>query len=250
MQLAMAPVNEQNRQEGLPEVEMGIGIHTGLVVVGNIGSAERMKYGVVGSHVNLTSRIQSFTIGGQILISETTRRELGPILKLGKQMEIETKGIEHPVTLSEVLGIGGPHRVFLPEAAEALITLAEEIPFSYEIVEASHLGGQIHQGKLTKLSLKAAEVRLETRVPTMGNLKIRLIGPEKQKTLGTLYGKVVEEIAGSGTDFSLRFTSISLEAETFFRAVLSPAATAESKASGNQHGRTRSVTTGAKDPDL
>jgi adenylate cyclase len=82
MQLAMASVNEQNRQDGLPEIEMGIGIHTGQVVVGNIGSAERTKYGVVGSQVNLTSRIQSCTTGGQTLISEATRREVGPILKL------------------------------------------------------------------------------------------------------------------------------------------------------------------------
>ena len=65
MQLAMTSVNEQNKQDGLPEIEMGIGVHTGQVVVGNIGSAERTKYGVVGSQVNLTSRIQSVTTGGQ-----------------------------------------------------------------------------------------------------------------------------------------------------------------------------------------
>ena len=71
MQLAMPSVNEQNRADNLPEVDMGIGIHTGQVVVGNIGSPERMKYGVVGRHVNLTSRIQSYTTGGQVLISDT-----------------------------------------------------------------------------------------------------------------------------------------------------------------------------------
>jgi adenylate cyclase len=49
MQLAMGSVNEQNRREDLPEVEMGIGVHPGQVVVGNIGSSERTKYGVVGS---------------------------------------------------------------------------------------------------------------------------------------------------------------------------------------------------------
>ncbi|MCZ6874270.1 MAG: response regulator, partial [bacterium] len=61
MQLAMTTVNDQNRQEGLPEIEMGIGVHTGEVVVGNIGSHKRTKYGVVGSHANLTSRIESYT---------------------------------------------------------------------------------------------------------------------------------------------------------------------------------------------
>ena len=80
MQLAMAGINEQNRQEDLPEIEMGIGVHTGQVVVGNIGSPERMKYGVVGSHVNLTSRIQSFTMGGvRMLIFGATMQEVGKI---------------------------------------------------------------------------------------------------------------------------------------------------------------------------
>jgi adenylate cyclase len=230
MQLAMASVNEQNKQEDLPEVEMGIGVHTGQVVVGNIGSSERMKYGVVGSHVNLTSRIQSYTTGGQILISETTRKEVGPILRAGKQMEVKAKGIEHPVTLSEVLGIGGSHRLFLPETTEALAPLIEKIPFRYEIVEASHLGGEVYKGTLTKLSLKAAEARLENPVPTLTNLKMHLIGTDVQEIPGTLYAKVVGTV-GSSTDFSFRFTSVSPEVETFLRVLLAQRAGGESKPS-------------------
>jgi class 3 adenylate cyclase len=57
----MGSINEQNRLDDLPEIEMGIGVHTGQVIVGNIGSPERMKYDVIGSQVNLTSRIQSCT---------------------------------------------------------------------------------------------------------------------------------------------------------------------------------------------
>lgn len=106
MQRMMASVNEQNRSDGLPEIEMGIGLHTGEVVVGNIGSPERMKYGVVGSHVNLTSRIQSHTIGGQILISEAVRREVGLRLRLGTEMQVRAKGFDQPIVLSEVLGVG------------------------------------------------------------------------------------------------------------------------------------------------
>ena len=69
MQLAMPRVNAWNAEHGLPELEMGIGINTGEVVVGNIGSRKRAKYGVVGSNVNLAGRIEGYTIGGQILIS-------------------------------------------------------------------------------------------------------------------------------------------------------------------------------------
>jgi len=61
-------VNEKNRERGLPGLEMGIGLHDTEVIVGNIGSSKRVKYSVVGSGVNLTSRIESYTVGGQILI--------------------------------------------------------------------------------------------------------------------------------------------------------------------------------------
>jgi PAS domain S-box-containing protein len=217
LQLAMASVNEQNQQEDLPDVEMGIGVHTGQVVVGNIGSPERMKYGVVGRNVNLTSRIQSYTTGGQILISETTRKEVGPILRIGKQMEVKAKGIEHPVTLFEVLGIGGQHKLYLPETAEALVPLGEEIPLRYAIVEGDHFSGEMLKGSLTKLSPKAAEARLENAVPPLSNLKMHLIGAEGREIPGALYGKVVGAVPGSSTDFSVRFTSVSPEIETFLR---------------------------------
>src|SRR5579883_3433245 len=68
MQSAMVEVNRQNQQLGLPALEMGIGIHTGEVVDGNIGSQRRAKYTVIGNHVNLAARIESYTVGGQILI--------------------------------------------------------------------------------------------------------------------------------------------------------------------------------------
>ena len=64
IQLVMEAINEHNRASGLPQIEMGIGLNTGEVVVGNIVSLERAKYGMVGSHVNLTARIESYTVGG------------------------------------------------------------------------------------------------------------------------------------------------------------------------------------------
>ena len=220
MQLAMKGVNEQSAKEDLPEVEMGIGLHTGQVVLGNIGSPERMKYGVVGSQVNLTSRIQSYTTGGQILISESTRQTVGPILKLGKQMEVRAKGIEQPITLSEVLGIGGSYKLSLPEVVDALVPLADEIPFNYEVVEGAQLGGEMSKGGITKISLKDAVVRLERAVPTLGNLNMHLMGRDGVRIPGTLYAKVLGPAPGEGARYSVRFTSVSPEIEAFIRTFL------------------------------
>ena len=215
MQQAMASINEQNRQEDLPEIEMGIGVHTGQVVVGNIGSPERMKYGVVGSHVNLTSRIQSFTIGGQILISETTRQEIGSLLEIGTQLEVQAKGIEHPILLSEVLGIGGTHKLHLPESSDPLVSLTSEIPLKYEIVQETQIGGTFHKGALTKLSRKGAEARLESPVTPLANLNIRVIGPDGLELPGTVYAKFIGKAPGTSSRFHLRFTSMPPEIDAF-----------------------------------
>ena len=217
MQLGMASVNEQNRAEGLPDLEMGIGVHTGQVVVGNIGSPERMKYGVVGSQVNLTSRIQAYTTGGQILISESTRHEVGRILSLGKQMEAKPKGTEHPIVLYEVLGIGGPHKVYLPDTVDALVPLTDEIPLRYALVEGSHLSGDMRKGSFTKLSPKGAEAILEQPVPNFSNLKVQILDTDGKEIPGALYAKVVGAVSGSSTCVSVRFTSMSPEIGTFLR---------------------------------
>jgi PAS domain S-box-containing protein len=220
MQMAMEDVNAENRTEDLPELEMGIGLHTGQVVVGNIGSAERMKYGVVGANVNLTSRIQSCTTGGQILVSEATRQELGKLLKIGKQMEVKAKGVEHPLILFEVLGVGGRHKLSLPEAVDTLVELKEEILLHYEVVESTQVGSALSKGILTKVSLKGAEARLENQVPILSNLKIHLVGNGGEQLPGTIYGKVLGPLQGTSTGVAIRFTSISPEVDTFLRHLI------------------------------
>ena len=105
MQLRMAEVNASLEAEGLPAISCGIGLNTGVVVVGNIGSEKRMKYSVVGSPVNLTARIESLTIGGQILASETTTSALGQRGRVDGKLRVNMKGFDKPVTIYEIGGI-------------------------------------------------------------------------------------------------------------------------------------------------
>ena len=70
MQKAMEGLNRGNLQLGLPELQMGIGISSGQLIVGNIGSEKRKKYGAVGStRSNLAFRIQSEAKDGEVLVS-------------------------------------------------------------------------------------------------------------------------------------------------------------------------------------
>ena len=117
MQRVMADVNALNREAGLAEVEAGIGVNTGEVIVGNIGSEKRMKYGVVGHHVNFTSRISSYAEGGDILVSERTRESCGDQLEIQGEMRVQPKGFDEEVTIYNVRGIGGSYGLRLPPEA-------------------------------------------------------------------------------------------------------------------------------------
>jgi len=145
---------------------------------------------------------------------------VGRMLRLGKQMEVKAKGIERPVTLSEVLGIGGRHKLSLPQSAEPLVPLNEEIPFRYAILEDALLSGETFKGSLTKLGAHEAEARLENPVRIFCNLKLHLIGSDRQEVPGALYCKVVGAVSGDSKRFSIHFTSKSPEIEAFLRGCL------------------------------
>jgi len=88
--------------EGLPEIRMGIGIHTGDVIVGNIGTESRAKYGIVGSDVNLTARIQATAGAGKIVISEETYRTLADRIRIAGEFRVCLKGVKGDRELYEV----------------------------------------------------------------------------------------------------------------------------------------------------
>jgi adenylate cyclase len=102
MQQALEGFVAENVAQGLPVVTMGIGIHTGQVIVGNIGTETRAKYGIVGSDVNLTDRIQASAGGGKVVISEKTYEAIADLVKISEQFKVCLKGVEDNHTLYEV----------------------------------------------------------------------------------------------------------------------------------------------------
>jgi class 3 adenylate cyclase len=102
MQKEIEPFNTQSRSEGLPELHMGVGVNAGDVVVGNIGSDTRAKYGIVGAPVNLTNRIQSVAEAGDVLISEFIYRYVEDSLVINRSFETPLKGVHDPVKLHVV----------------------------------------------------------------------------------------------------------------------------------------------------
>jgi hypothetical protein len=131
-------------------------------------------------------------------------------------MEVKAKGVEHPVTLFEALGVGGSHKLLLSNATEELVLLNSGIPLRYEIVEASQLGHEAYKGMLTKLSRKAAEATLEHPVANLTNIKLHLT-QDGRDIPGALYAKVIDVVPGGSNAFSIRFTSVSPEVDRFLQ---------------------------------
>jgi len=79
------------------ELGMGIGINTGYMTVGNIGSDMHMDYTVIGNQVNVAARLESLAKPGQILVSQRTYSRISNLVEVEKMGEIRVKGIHNPV---------------------------------------------------------------------------------------------------------------------------------------------------------
>jgi class 3 adenylate cyclase len=103
-----AAIKAENLAEpGYPALHMGVGLHAGEVVVGNIGSETRAKYGIIGAAVNLTHRIQGQAKGGEVVVSEMVFHHCEETLAVSRTFEPALKGIANPVRLYVVEGMRG-----------------------------------------------------------------------------------------------------------------------------------------------
>ena len=218
MQNAMKEVNERNKKMGLPELEMGIGLNDAEVIVGNIGSSKRSKYGVVGSGVNLASRIESYTVGGQVFISESLRKEVGEVLRIDGQLEVLPKGAETPLRIYEVGGIAGHHNLALEDKEPAMVGLSQQIRFRYTVLGGKHVGKEWFEGFVVRLSKRSAEIALEEPIELHANLKINLEEVNHGLAAKDFYGKVVGRSAEKKLTHVVRFTAVPPEVAAYFLA--------------------------------
>ncbi len=191
MQRAMEAVNRENVARDLPRLEMGIAVNTGEAVVGNIGSRRRTKYGVVGSHVNLTARIEALTVGHQVLISDATLGACALPLDTTNELTFVAKGFEDPVKVHELRGVVGDASLTVPRVEPQLHALSETVPVRFSATTTTvSRPASAHKGHIVRASPHHCEVVSDDAhaIDPLSALGLRMADEDEPTTV---HGKVV-----------------------------------------------------------
>jgi adenylate cyclase len=157
MQATLAELNPQLEARGWPPVRIGVGVNTGRMAVGNMGSEFRMAYTVMADAVNLSSRLEALTrqYGVGVLVGEDTRAACADIAFVPVD-KVRVKGKLQPVSIYEPLGlIGEVSKERLDEAAGFEAALADYLAQRWDAAETKLQSLQARQPR------KVYEVYLE-----------------------------------------------------------------------------------------
>jgi adenylate cyclase len=192
MQIAMNEFNTENKKRSIPDQFMGIGINTGKVLAGRIGSELHSEYTVIGDEINMTSRIEAYTLRGQILISSNTYTKARDLITVKDPMHISVKGKRDPLIIFELLAIGPPHNLKVPEREIRKSLRAEvDLPFRFQFCIGKIVNTDLHEGRILDISTGGMLVRTFTEVQPHVNIKFRL-GPDIIGIEGDdIYGKII-----------------------------------------------------------
>lgn len=199
---------------------MGIGVHTGRAVIGNIGSAKRAKYGVVGRTVNLAGRVEGYTVGGQVLISEATRDAVDGEVGIISELDVFPKGVQKALRLYDIGSVsGGRYEASLERVEQALETLDEPVPVRFRRIEGKDISAESETGAFVAIGPTEAELRHDEPLPALTDLAIRIVGTSEDAA--SIYAKVLPGPAAEGCS-RLGITSLPDDARAHLEQLRGP----------------------------
>lgn len=212
MQNAMDELNGRQKGDGLPALYMGIGINTGRVMAGLVGSELYSAYTVMGEEVNLTSRIEAFSLRGQVLISESTYALCRDFVLTGDAMEVYVKGRTQRVRVREVLAIPS-HGLTVPRHERRRSPRIQlKLPIRWQRVEKKIVLPERKRGTILDIGYHGVLVEPERELSLFSELKLEIDVPLVAYAAHDIYARVVNAPERNGRCLAgLEFTSLSAE---------------------------------------
>ncbi len=216
MQIAMDEINAENQRHGMALWYMGIGINTGEVVAGQLGSVLHSEYTVIGEQVNLASRIEAHSLRGQILLSEATWQQAQGFIETGDVNEVNVKGKRGAVRMYELLSTRRPRALMAPRREIRNSPRVEvDMPLVFQRLEGKSVGAEKLDGRITDISYGGMFVHSATALQALDDIcfafSLSLMGRE----LTEIYAKVlrVVPLPDGGFGYPVEFTSIESKAQ-------------------------------------
>lgn len=175
MQIAMDDINAENEVFGIPQLFMGIGINTGIVVAGELGSELHSEYTVIGEEVNLASRIEAYSLRGQILISENTYQHAKDYITTGPANQVFVKGKIDPINFYELLAINRPTPMMVPLREIRKSPRVEvNMPFTFQILSGKKILPENYNGNIIDISYNGFLAIIPMPVPVFTDIKLTM----------------------------------------------------------------------------
>lgn len=210
MQAAMADINASNRDLDMAPLYMGIGINTGEVVVGHLGSHYHSEYTVIGDEVNLVSRIEAHSLRGQILLSERIYQKAQDFIEVGNINEVMVKGKRSVVRMYELLAIHkAPAARVPPGDGRSGPRVEVDMPLTFQALEGKTVLPQKLSGRIVDISYGGMYIHSAVELAPFSDIKTALALSLLVQDQADVYGKVLRVTpVDDGFEYRIEFTAI------------------------------------------
>lgn len=218
MQNAMLELNEDNVRRGLPRLYLGIGINTGTVMAGTLGSDRYSTYTVVGEDVGIASRIESFSLRGQVLLSERTFERVGSLVEASAPMDIFVKGKPEPLRVRDLRSVPSLGLAVPRQEPRRSPRVAVKMPIAYQLVQNKVVVPITRVGTLVDLGYDGVLADLDDEVAGHADLKLEVDLSVIGRRAADIYARAVRTLHRDGRRLTgIEFTSVSDESEMHIR---------------------------------